>query len=178
MYKGLFLVLAMFLVGCTGGEDGEEIVIVGDPVYPCEEDPDLCVDDPILVPTPLLDWSVCMDLEDLKSSRVARVWANHRTESGETCSDCHGLGGDGFIASVDADLVFESFTSVPELLVPYFTVNEADDIIVNRELLEAVGSQTSPHEAHPAFTVRAQSYAALGEFYESTTSRQAAGFCP
>lgn len=129
-------------------------------------------------PSPLAEFSGCMDLAEFQASGMADAWADKGTNQGN-CDACHQLFADGFIASNVDVRVFEVVTKLPEGMLSYFTIDETgQNVIVNTARLEKVARGLPPHQAHPQFNVNGgDAMDRLQNFYQQTMARKAAGTC-
>tara|TARA_R110002096_G_scaffold171490_4_gene344483 strand:+ start:108463 stop:109335 length:873 start_codon:yes stop_codon:yes gene_type:complete len=126
----------------------------------------------------LQEWSGCMNLEDWEEQNVASLWANKNAENQGDCDACHNLAGDGFMASENSLLVFETITTNPNLMPSYFTQStDGTSVVINAARFQKVGSQLSPHENHGAFNVEGGAMDALRNFYDLTVQRKLDGLC-
>lgn len=129
-------------------------------------------------PTPMQEWSGCMDLAIWQEEGVADAWADKNAQGEGNCDACHNLGADKFIASNDDVRVFNAVTTDIELMPSYFTVDATGtQVVINRARLEAVGNKLAPHQEHGAFDVDGDAYERLTRFYNRTMERKAAGLC-
>jgi len=127
-------------------------------------------------PSPLAQWSGCMNYDEFLQENVAKLWAEKGTGQGD-CEQCHNLGGDGFIANQDSVLTFTALTTDAGHMIAYFTVNELGDVIINRDRLQAVADGREPHLSHPGFNVDGNAMEALTRFHSLTQARVASGDC-
>lgn len=129
-------------------------------------------------PSPLAEWSGCMDLQQFQAAGVADAWADKGTNQGN-CDACHNLGADGFMASNVDVRVFDTVTQDPGFMLSYFTIDQAGTtVIVNRARLEKVAQGLPPHQGHPRFNVDGgDAMERLQNFYTQTQARKAAGTC-
>jgi len=95
-------------------------------------------------------WQSCITVDDIDRSGLAATWPVIVTETGQKCEGCHSTGADGFIATVDKNLLSTALKSERSYLLQYLTVDltrgpaEAA-MVINAAIQEAVSQAQPPH---------------------------------
>jgi hypothetical protein len=169
--------LVLVFASCTTTDDGE---LMTEP--PPEEPP--------TVPEPpsgeslaqaservLGQFRDCMTFADFQSANMAAAWAGLSAVNNQQCRNCHSTGGEGFIASDQAQQMFDTLKQDKFHLLQYVTVDlvngaAAAKVIVNRRSFQGVGLAQAPHAEHPRFNPDVnQGMTALQAFYNLTMQR-------
>ncbi|MBA3462317.1 MAG: hypothetical protein H0T46_20310 [Deltaproteobacteria bacterium] len=101
--------------------------------------------DPIEV---LKKWSGCMTLANFNTAQMAQKWGGLAASQGQKCANCHALGGDSFIATTNAQTMFDMMTKYKDYLLKFFTVDGTGKVIINKASMVNAGV-TIP--SHPRF---------------------------
>ena len=128
--------------------------------------------DPIEV---LKKWSGCMTLANFNTAQMAQKWGGLAASQGQKCANCHNLGGDGFIATTNAQTMFDMMTKYKDYLLKFFTVDGDGKVIINKASMTNAGV-TIP--SHPRFDPLTNAgMVALEAYYTSTMALSTAGTC-
>ena len=131
----------------------------------------------------LAQWQQCMTLADFQATGMAPAWARLGTQNSQTCTSCHAVGSNGFIATTQTEMFFEVIRNEKYLLLPFVTPDvthgpAAAKMIVNDRLLSDVSSGAVPHAEHPRFSNPDNAgMTALRAFYDRTMQRITSGEC-
>ncbi|MGE0868917.1 MAG: hypothetical protein AB7P03_10150 [Kofleriaceae bacterium] len=182
------ILTAVLLAGCVGNiEDGggtgptsnDDPSDTDDPGDPPAPDTD---NDPPPPPPPpadplasLKEWTGCMTIENFEASNMALAWGNLATEANQKCSNCHGAGAEGFIASLDSAVFFKAITEQKDHLLKYFTIDATQTVVMNTTSFVNAGVTLPSHPRFNASTNAGMS--ALQEFYDLTLAAKMAGTC-
>jgi hypothetical protein len=128
-------------------------------------------------------WQQCMQLADFQAANMAPAWASLRTQQSSTCTTCHATGGNGFIATPQAQLFFDTLKTQKYTLLVFVTPDlsqgaEAAKMVINRPVFEHVATAIAPHAEHPRFAFPDNAgMTALRDFYDRTMARITSGEC-
>jgi hypothetical protein len=124
----------------------------------------------------LKTWSGCMSLANFQTATMATSWGNMSSSSNQRCTDCHQLGGQGFMASLDEAVYFQVLTTQKYQLLKYFSVDvAAAKVIINTASFKNAGVTLADH---PHFNPDVNAgMTALKQFYDLTVARKAANQC-
>ena len=124
----------------------------------------------------LRQWSGCMTLTNFQTANMAVAWGTLNTATNQECSNCHALGGQGFIASTDEAVFFKTVTEQSAYLVKYFSADAASGtVIINNVSMMSAGVSLTDH---PHFDpINNAGMRALATFFDSTKALKAAGTC-
>lgn len=131
----------------------------------------------------LKQWSGCMSLDNFNQANMASAWGGLTTTNNQECDNCHTSGAEGFIASRQADIFFNTVSTNKYYMLQYFTVDltqgtAAAKVIINTVSFQNVSQGQDPHRQHPRFNATDNNgMRALQSFYDLTTQRMAAGTC-
>jgi hypothetical protein len=119
-------------------------------------------------------WQQCMTFGDFQSVNMASTWANTSTTTSQKCTSCHLDGGWGFIATTNAQQMFDLLKADKYYLLQFISLAPATQggwqVIFNELTVPAAGSGQVPHVEHPRFTATAGMNAARA-FYQLTQAR-------
>jgi hypothetical protein len=124
----------------------------------------------------------CMKLADFQAANMAGAWAKLQSNEGQ-CEQCHGNGGEGFIANNDPAVAFPIVSTKKAFWLQYFTVDLSKGIamvkvVSNTVSFAGVCNRQTPHIAHPTFPCTNNAgVTALTNFYTKTMANVAAGGC-
>lgn len=124
----------------------------------------------------------CMKLTDFQAANMAGAWAKLQSGEGQ-CEQCHGNGGEGFIANNDATTAFTVVSTKKMFWLQYFTVdlskgNAAAKVVPNTVSFAGVCNRQAPHIEHPTFPCTNNAgVTALNNFYTKTMANVTAGGC-
>ena len=101
-------------------------------------------------------WQSCITVDDIDRSGLAAKWPVIVTDTGQKCEGCHGDGSNGFIATVDQNLLSATLKSERSYLLQYLTVDLTKGaaeaaMVINASIQEAVSQAQPPHGTHPQF---------------------------
>lgn len=179
----------MFLVvfaSCTTTDDGvlEEPPPEEEPTPPLPEPPPTGGETPAQASARVLDQFVqCMKFADFQTANMV-AWAGLPSTNNQQCRSCHVTGGHGFIATDQAQFMFDTIKTNKYMLLQFVTVDLQQGpanakVIVNRESFRGVGLGLVPHAEHPRFNPETNAgMTALGRFYDLTQARIAAECAP
>ena len=124
----------------------------------------------------LSTWSGCMSLANFQTANMAQAWGTLTTGSNQQCSNCHGTGAFGMIATTDETLFFKTVSEQTPYLVKFFSADVAGGkVIINTTSFKNAGVTIA---GHPRFDPENhQGMTALKAFYDSTVARQVANAC-
>jgi cytochrome c553 len=136
-------------------------------------------DPPPVDPVALLKtFSGCMTLADFTAANMPTAWGNLAADNNQKCINCHGQGGDGFIASTDPEIFFKVVSEQQGYMLKFFTV---DTNVMPAKVIINTGSFINAGETianHPRFNATTNlGMSALLEFYELAAAKLAAGTC-
>ena len=60
----------------------------------------------------------CMTITNFNTANMANAWGNLQAKNGSECKRCHATGGEGFIASTNAQVMFDTISTNKMLLPP------------------------------------------------------------
>jgi hypothetical protein len=139
---------------------------------PGGQDPPKNPNDPLQL---LASWTGCMTLDNFEAADMPIAWGTLNA-SGQKCANCHGTGGEGFIATIESAVFFKAVSEQQIFLSKYFSVDTlANKVIINTGSFENAGVYII---SHPRFNPTENAgMIALKEFYDLTAAAQAAGTC-
>jgi cytochrome c553 len=121
----------------------------------------------------------CMTIENFNAANMANAWGGLQAQNNQQCEDCHNNGGEGFVASRQAPLMFPAISGKKMYFLQYFTVDltkgapEAK-VIINKVSFQGVARGQDPHREHPQFNPDTnQGITALTTFFNTTTAKAA-----
>ena len=127
--------------------------------------------DPIQV---LKTWSGCMTLANFNTAQMAQKWGA-LAANGQKCTNCHGSGAFAFIATTNAQTMFDMMTQHKDYLLKFFTVDGTGKVIVNTA---SITNAATVLDGHPRFDpLNNAGMQALQAYYTSTAALQTAGPC-
>lgn len=182
------LLLPLVFASCTTTDDG---TIEVEP--PPEEEPQL--PEPMPHPDPnetpaqaaqrvMGQFKDCMKFADFQTANMANAWASLAATNNQQCRSCHVTGGNGFIATDQAQLMFDTIKTNQYYLLQFVVADltagpSYAKVIVNRESFRGVGLGKVPHAEHPRFNPDANAgMTALQRFYDLTMARIVAECSP
>jgi hypothetical protein len=125
----------------------------------------------------------CMTITNFNQANMANAWGNLQAENNEQCENCHSNGGEGFIATRNADLFFSVVSTKKMYFLQYFKVNltqgaAAAKVEINTVSFKGVATAQDPHREHPRFNATQNNgMTALTNFYNLTSAAVTAGTC-
>jgi hypothetical protein len=122
----------------------------------------------------LANWSGCMTLANFQAANMAQAWGTMTTDGNKECSNCHGTGEFGVIASTDENLFFSLISQHSAYLATYFTV-QGTDVVIDTGSFQNAGVTDASHPRFDPTTNKGMT--ALQQFYDATKAAQAAGTC-
>lgn len=183
--KAIGALVALLLAGCTQAEDGEPL----EPP-PEQEQPSTPPTTPPSSETPseaaqrvLGEFSDCMTFADFQTANMV-AWASVAATNNQRCVNCHVSGAEGFIASNQAQFMFDAIKQNKYLLLQFVTPDltngtTAAKMIVNQQSFQAVALGNAPHAEHPRFNPTTNAgISALQSFYTLTMQRIATECAP
>lgn len=127
--------------------------------------------DPIEV---LKKWSGCMTLANFNTAQMAQKWGG-LTANGQQCSNCHGSGAFAFIATTNAQTMFDMMTKHKDYLLKFFSVDATGKVVVN---MASITNAATTLEGHPRFDpMNNAGVTALQTYYMSTSTLMTGGTC-
>ncbi len=140
-------------------------------------------------PPPLVDataklreWSGCMKQADFNTAQMNQKWGALAASNAQRCANCHQAGAFAFMSGNggDATAFFTTITTQKDLLLKYFTVDTAGQVIVNAAAFNNAGVAlpAGGTSNHPAFNPTTNiGMDALMLFYTATKANQTAATC-
>jgi cytochrome c553 len=128
----------------------------------------------------LKQWSGCMNIADFKTAGMATAWGQMQANNGSKCASCHTSGAQGFMASADETLFFNTLSSNKFYMLQYFntdglTTPATAKMVINTASFLGVSNHQAPHLEHPAFDpTNNAGMQALQKFYDLTMARRTA----
>jgi hypothetical protein len=127
--------------------------------------------DPMAV---LATFQSCMTLADFQAANMPGTWGNMTTTTNTTkCVTCHVNGGNGFIASTNAQAFFNVLQTDKYYLLEFVTVAPSSEggyqVVADDHQIPSVGTGQAPHAEHPRFMATA-GMAAVHAFVDATLS--------
>jgi hypothetical protein len=125
----------------------------------------------------------CMTIANFNTANMANAWGNLNAQNNQQCENCHGNGGEGFIASRDANAFFGVVSTKKMFFLQYFTVDltmgaAAAKVKINEVSFKGVATAQDPHREHPTFNATNNNgMTALKAFYDSTSLAVTGGAC-
>lgn len=120
----------------------------------------------------------CMQLTDFQAAGMAQGWGGMQAQNNQECDNCHNSGGEGFIASRQAQFFYDVVSTKKYYFLQYMTVDltggaTAAKVVMNRASIIGVSSGLDPHREHPRFdgSVNSPGWVALTKFYNATMTR-------
>ncbi|HTL37009.1 MAG TPA: hypothetical protein VL326_27925 [Kofleriaceae bacterium] len=119
-------------------------------------------------------WQQCMTFADFQTANVAPAWANMSTTLNQKCTSCHINGGWSFMATTNAQQMFDVLKTDKYYLLDFISIGPAEQggyqVIFNDKTIPSVATGQVPYAEHPRFTATA-GMNATRNFYELTSAR-------
>jgi hypothetical protein len=171
------LLFAVLLASCVDSSgDPEEALPL--------PDPEVATPDPG-TPTPespddvIARWQQCMTFADFQSADMANSWAHMLSTGNMKCMNCHGTGAGGFIATTNAQQMFDVLKTQQYYLLQHITLaataQGSYQVVVDTNSIPEAGLGHAPHAEHPTFNASA-GMTAFRTFFQLTQSRCAGPF--
>jgi hypothetical protein len=119
----------------------------------------------------------CMTLTNFNAANMANAWGGLTATNNQQCEDCHNNGGEGFVASRQASIMFPAISDRKMYFLQYFGVDltggaAAAKVVINKVSFQGVALGRAPHLEHPRFDPNTnQGITALTTFYNTTTAK-------
>jgi hypothetical protein len=120
----------------------------------------------------------CMQFTDFQTANMAQGWGGMTAQNNTECDNCHNSGGEGFIASRQAQFFYDVVSTKKYYFLQYMTVDltggaAAAKVVMNRASFIGVSSGLDPHREHPRFdgSTNSTGWQALTKFYNATMTR-------
>jgi cytochrome c len=172
------LLVAVLLASCADSPSPEPEPPMPEPEMETPpEMPDPGTPTPTPTETPdgvIARWQQCMTFGDFQTANVASTWANMSTANNQKCTSCHVNGGWGFVATTNAQQMFDILKADKYYLLEFITLASSAQggyqVIFNEQTIPAAGSGQAPYTEHPRFTATAGMNAAR-TFFNLTQAR-------
>jgi len=126
----------------------------------------------------LKTFSGCLTLADFNAANMAQSWGALAADNNQKCQNCHQAGGDGFIASTNAEIMFGLMSEQSAYMLKFFTVDtqaQPAKIIINTGSFTNAGVTLA---GHPRFNPTTNiGMIALQKFYDAAMLKQTGGTC-
>lgn len=154
------LLVAVVLAGCVDSSTGpQDDPPAAEPAPPEMPNPGTPTPTPETPDSVIARWQDCMTFSDFQTANMANAWANMQTSTGYKCTACHASGGNGFIATTDAQQMFDVLAANKYYLLGHITLSPTAqgsyEVIVNENTIPAAGSGQVPHTEHPRYDATA-----------------------
>lgn len=119
----------------------------------------------------------CMTIENFNAAQMANRWGGMQAQNNQECENCHNNGGEGFIASRQANLFYGVVSTKKYFFLQYLTVDLTKgaamaQVMINTMSFQGVAQGQAPHLEHPRFNaLNNQGMTALKQFYDATMLR-------
>ncbi|MBA3393245.1 MAG: hypothetical protein H0T89_11395 [Deltaproteobacteria bacterium] len=119
----------------------------------------------------------CMTIDNFKAANMAQAWGGLEAEGNTECDNCHNSGAEGFMASRQANFMYDVISTKKYYFLQYLTVDltqgpAAAKVVVNKASFLGVSNAQDPHREHPRFNANTNpGMTALNKFYTDTMAR-------
>lgn len=172
----LVVVLLASCVDSSSGPETEPPTTVPEPEMqtPPDETGDPGTPTPATPDELIARWQQCMTFADFQTANVAPAWSSMLTSSNQKCTACHNAGAFSFMATVDAQQMFDVLKTNKYYLLEFVSIAPATaggyQVIFNDKTIPSVAAGQVPYAEHPRFNATAGMNAARN-FYDLTSAR-------
>jgi hypothetical protein len=134
---------------------------------------------PVVDPKQVLkDFSGCLTLADFNTAQMSQKWGALAANNNQKCTGCHSVGGDGFIANLDANIMFPTISKYSGYMLKFFSVDTSTTpakVVMNTGSFKNAGEVIA---SHPRFNPTTNAgITALKAWYDLAVAKQTAGGC-
>jgi hypothetical protein len=174
------LLVVILLASCVDSSSDPQ----GDPPAPDDPEPEMQTPPDMPepgTPTPatpdevIARWQQCMTFADFQTANMANAWASMSTTSNQKCTSCHVTGSFSFMATTNAQQMFDVLKMDKYYLLEFVSLAPAAqgggyDVIFNDKTIPSVAAGQVPYAEHPRFDATVGMNAAR-TFYTLTNAR-------